>query len=99
VSVLAPVGRQSVGDLGVLFVYRAPPPCRPPGLPADRIALPPETTNAASRQASAARPHHQHIGTPPCYNERKKFNRACWSADDRISKLEITVLASEPALA
>src|ERR1700746_3759659 len=33
------------------------------------------------------------------YNERKKFNRACWSDDDSISKLETTLLASEPLLA
>jgi hypothetical protein len=33
------------------------------------------------------------------YNARKKFNRACWSAGDSISKLKITLLASEPALA
>jgi hypothetical protein len=44
-------------------------------------------------------PHDRHRGRHQCYNARKKFNRACWSAGDSISKLKITVLASEPALA
>ena len=63
------------------------------------IALPRETADAAARQASAADPHDRHKGRHQCYSARKKFNRACWSAGDSISKLKITLLASEPALA
>jgi hypothetical protein len=63
------------------------------------IALPRETADAPARQASAAGPPRPAQGTPPRYNERKKFSRACWSGGDSISKLKITVLASEPGLA
>ena len=56
---------------------------------------------SATRRIKQARPDPTFGASRRCkaYNERKKSNRACWSAGDSISRLEITVLASEPLLA
>ena len=97
--VLSPAGWQWAGYLKIfLRIFSVqdrtvfPVRCRTLALPQEYPTqrpgkrAQPDPTFGASRRCNA-------------YNERKKSNKACWSAGDSIAKLAITVLASEPLLA